>query len=387
MAGLRRLTLNGNILIGDEGAAAIARELAEDLWVKAVDLQRCGLSNVGGTALLQAVQSNRCLCVLDVRNNPLVDNSLVKDIITRVLMNTVNSSDTQYLWIKPPTSGNPVRNTRRASHRTSLMSKKASGSVPWRTAARAGLQNAATSARTRHDLQGAASVKVALESEEEEELEEVDQRGEEKISSGRYGRLKVALEECQLRLTEERNARMQANSRLVELELENARLRSQNASLSEAARSPGASVLLDDALLDSVEGSFSKFHSFLNLLCEAGLGQLASMAGIQQADLAVLGRPRPSSPQAAREEISLDLRSESLQEAAGSASPGVGSPHTEAQPGPTSSPAAPEEEPSSPSSLKSRRHAGSHGSGSHGSSSRSSASSRGYVEALHITSF
>lgn len=34
MGGLRRVTLNCNTLVGDRGAAALAQELAEDLWVK-----------------------------------------------------------------------------------------------------------------------------------------------------------------------------------------------------------------------------------------------------------------------------------------------------------------------------------------------------------------
>lgn len=34
MGGLRRVSLNCNTLIGDRGAAALAQELVEDLWVK-----------------------------------------------------------------------------------------------------------------------------------------------------------------------------------------------------------------------------------------------------------------------------------------------------------------------------------------------------------------
>lgn len=34
MAGLRRVTLNCNTLIGDRGAAALARVLEVDLWIK-----------------------------------------------------------------------------------------------------------------------------------------------------------------------------------------------------------------------------------------------------------------------------------------------------------------------------------------------------------------
>ncbi|KAG7481142.1 hypothetical protein MATL_G00063560 [Megalops atlanticus] len=101
MGGIRRITLNCNTLIGDRGAAAIARELAEDLWVKAVDLQKCGLSNEGAQALLETLSSNSTLAVLDIRRNPLVDNGIIKTIIEKVLMNT-NGNASEYCWIKPP---------------------------------------------------------------------------------------------------------------------------------------------------------------------------------------------------------------------------------------------------------------------------------------------
>lgn len=43
MGGLRRITLNCNMLIGDRGAAALAKELMEDLWVKGLREIRRGL--------------------------------------------------------------------------------------------------------------------------------------------------------------------------------------------------------------------------------------------------------------------------------------------------------------------------------------------------------
>lgn len=113
MGGLRRITLNENILIGDRGVTSIAQELAEDLWVKgqrtciglslteivhksgtlgvlviivclcvdtvAVDLQRCGMSNEGAHVLQKMLQSNTTLCVLDIRRNPLVGQSDISD--------------------------------------------------------------------------------------------------------------------------------------------------------------------------------------------------------------------------------------------------------------------------------------------------------------------
>lgn len=63
----------------------------------------------------------------------------------------------------------------------------------------------------------------------------------------------------------------------AQYELENARLRDANHSLSEALATvgrgsppPAASVLEDEAVLESIESSFNKFHSFLDLLRDAG---------------------------------------------------------------------------------------------------------------------
>uniref|UniRef100_A0A3B1K0P7 Centrosomal protein 78 n=1 Tax=Astyanax mexicanus TaxID=7994 RepID=A0A3B1K0P7_ASTMX len=327
MSGLRRITLNDNILIGDRGVAAIAEELAEDLWVKAVDLQRCGISNEGAKVLEKMLQSNSTLCVLDIRRNPLVDKGLVKAVIKKVLMNT-KGQDAQYLWLKPPAkdahnhSGQMIRrNTGRASfragsRRTSSVTygwrqprPGSTGYIPWRTAARATLQRGVPHGAITADqsFQNASTIRVTLESESESESEERDdvlpsvcaQSPQGNITSrqfrhlqAEFKRLEVELQECKLRLAEERNTILKANSRLVELELENSRLRSLNQSLSEAHISH--SVLEDEHVLDSIESSFQKFHAFLDLLKDAGLGQLASMAGIEQSDF---GCPQLSSTQ------------------------------------------------------------------------------------------
>ncbi|XP_056102469.1 centrosomal protein of 78 kDa [Rhinichthys klamathensis goyatoka] len=322
MKGLRRVTLNDNILIGDRGVMALARELTEDLWVKAVDLQRCGISNEGAQDLEKMLQSNSTLCVLDIRRNPLIDNNVVKAVLKKVLMNA-KSHDSQYLWLKPSSPKDTLdqsrqlrrRNAGKATYR--IGSRRSSvnsvwrpprpgsvGYVPWRTAARAGLQRGASQADGMPDqsFQSATSVRVTVETESESE--EGDDAHvpspQEKITSFQFrrlqtenSRLQVELEECRLRLAEERNTRLKTNSRLVELELENERLRSLNQSLSEAHLN--ASVLDDEHVLESIESSFHKFHAFLDLLKDAGLGRFASMAGIDQSDFGLLGHPQLSS--------------------------------------------------------------------------------------------
>uniref|UniRef100_A0A2D4KEZ7 Uncharacterized protein n=1 Tax=Micrurus paraensis TaxID=1970185 RepID=A0A2D4KEZ7_9SAUR len=104
-------------------------------------------------------------------------------------------------------------------------------------------------------------------------------------------------EECHLRLKEERKARMIAEERIMELELENTQLRNINCSLSEVvhAQSVASTILEDEGVLGSIENSFQKFHAFLDLLKDAGLGQLATMAGIDQSDFGVLHHPQMTS--------------------------------------------------------------------------------------------
>ncbi|XP_030000435.1 centrosomal protein of 78 kDa [Sphaeramia orbicularis] len=341
MGGLRRITLNCNTLIGDRGAAALANELTEDLWVKAVDLQRCGLSSEGARRLLEALKTNSTLCVLDIRNNPLVDKVLIKTIIEKVLMNADGQSQ-EYCWIKPaatepqraarhkrrplPASVRGKAALRIASHKVSPGGRSSGGAqprlsshsnyVPWRAAARAGRQRGLPpgAAVLDQSFEGAATVKVTVETDSEEEDEEgeevvveVEQRlsplnVHDRITGRQFERIQMELKECRLRLAEERRARLKAETRLMEFELENARLHSTNQSLSEALASTGftsapaaVSVLEDEAVLESIENSFTKFHAFLDLLKDAGLGQLASMAGIDKSDFQPLGKPQLSS--------------------------------------------------------------------------------------------
>ncbi|XP_054947429.1 centrosomal protein of 78 kDa-like [Physeter macrocephalus] len=85
MAGLRCITLNCNTLIGDLGACAFGESLSEELWLRALDLQQCGLTNEGAKALLKTLETNRTLLILDIRKNPLVDHSVIKAVIKKVL--------------------------------------------------------------------------------------------------------------------------------------------------------------------------------------------------------------------------------------------------------------------------------------------------------------
>ncbi|XP_068092836.1 centrosomal protein of 78 kDa isoform X2 [Hyperolius riggenbachi] len=341
MTGLRRISLNYNPLVDDQGAKALAEVLTEDLWLKALDLQQCGISNEGAKAFMHALETNTTLIVLDIRKNPLIDHALLKSVIERVLLNG-HDTNSEYKWFSSPSSkegpktrrsssmwnGLKGKNTIRigfATKKPNVSGKKCTakelyapepkppgvkGFLPWRTAERANRHRDMSPERSQYSpMQTGSLVKVTVDSETSSDSEESEGSADhinarpvvsdslEKRMSRNYRRLQVALEECQLRLEEERKTRLRADDRIMELEIENARLRQINHTLSEALESRTVtSVLLEDeGVLDSIEKSFSKFHAFLDLLKDAGLGQLASMAGIDQSDFALPGDPQLSS--------------------------------------------------------------------------------------------
>ncbi|XP_032500075.1 centrosomal protein of 78 kDa-like isoform X1 [Phocoena sinus] len=96
-----------------------------------------------------------------------------------------------------------------------------------------------------------------------------------------------------------------------------------NFSLSEALHAHSlTSMILDDAgVLGSIENSIQKFHAFLDLLKDAGLGQLATMAGIDQSGFHLLGLPQMnstvSSPRKEEKKALEEEKSESKQGAPG----------------------------------------------------------------------
>ncbi|XP_054376055.1 centrosomal protein of 78 kDa isoform X8 [Pongo abelii] len=279
MAGLRRITLNCNTLIGDLGASAFADSLSEDLWLRALDLQQCGLTNEGAKALLEALETNTTLVVLDIRKNPLIDHSMMKAVIKKVLQNG-RSAKSEYQWITSPSVKEPSK-TAKQKKRTIILGSGHKGKATIRIG---------------------FPVTVTVESPSSSEIEEVDDSSESvhevpEKTSIKQEALQEKLEECLKQLKEERVIRLKADKRVSELEHENAQLRNINFSLSEAlhAQSLTNMILDDEGVLGSIENSFQKFHAFLDLLKDAGLGQLATMAGIDQSDFQLLGHPQMTS--------------------------------------------------------------------------------------------
>ncbi|XP_076279349.1 uncharacterized protein LOC143208648 [Lasioglossum baleicum] len=98
MPGLRRLTLNDNPQLGDAAASEIIEAIRDSLWLKALDMQRCGLTDKVATDLFELLDYNTTLVVLDVRQNVNLNEELSKHIMKRLAENNADAK-CEYRWL------------------------------------------------------------------------------------------------------------------------------------------------------------------------------------------------------------------------------------------------------------------------------------------------
>ncbi|XP_064095343.1 uncharacterized protein LOC135207485 [Macrobrachium nipponense] len=106
MRGLRRITLNYNPQLGDFGAKALAEVLLEDLWIKALDLQHCGIGEEGGLALKKMLKTNHTIEVLDLRMNPFIPSQIVNEVISLLHERQEEYNTKQYTWLNAESDQN-----------------------------------------------------------------------------------------------------------------------------------------------------------------------------------------------------------------------------------------------------------------------------------------
>lgn len=103
MAGLRRITLNNNPGISDQGLIFILDELDDDLWIKALDMQRCGVTEAVSQRLLDVVEYSRSLEIADFRNNNL-EAATIERIFDLLKEKRNFSSVSEFKWCFTTTS-------------------------------------------------------------------------------------------------------------------------------------------------------------------------------------------------------------------------------------------------------------------------------------------
>eukprot|EP01135_Chromosphaera_perkinsii_P000403 Nk52_evm50s78 gene=Nk52_evmTU50s78 len=96
--GLQRLTLCCNPELGDNGIRDLCETMQDELWLKALDVQYCGITNEGAKFILKNLKLNRWINIIDIRKNS-VDDDIMKELYTRLNLNNGYQKDLQ---LEPP---------------------------------------------------------------------------------------------------------------------------------------------------------------------------------------------------------------------------------------------------------------------------------------------
>ncbi|PIK34843.1 putative centrosomal protein [Apostichopus japonicus] len=255
MPGLRRITLNNNPLINDSGALYIADALKDDLWLK--------------------------------------DHSLLKEVIEQVLINgegreerSATPADTMQPTTAGKTSGGVQSGSTVRIHHTPPRRRTSPKSNKLLSSSVVIEESSGSDGDDDNDDDDDTTTKDESTSTTSQMIRRQHERENKEIM--------VRLEELKRRLDLESKARAAADAQIVELTVDNSRLRRHLQMLdtrhpivaaSNQMLSSAAAQGMDEDLLKTIEESFQKFHSFLDLLRDAGLGQLCSLVGLSTSEL------------------------------------------------------------------------------------------------------
>lgn len=116
LAGLKRITLNNNPDIGDDGLKLILDELDDDLWIKAIDMQRCNITEKMATRILDVIDYSKSLEILDLRHNDSLSRHTIEKIFTMLKekRNNINNG-CEFQWCMSTTTVNNNTSTIRDS--------------------------------------------------------------------------------------------------------------------------------------------------------------------------------------------------------------------------------------------------------------------------------
>ena len=282
-SGVRRITLNGNP-VGDEGCEIICTSLQDDYWVKAIDLQKCDITDEGAKMFLMMLEDNSSICVLDLRLNTNIKDKTIMNKIEHFLeRNRKNDLEgfengnllDQKETVSAKAKSTPKRSisninmrnsfnesrkcTQYESHYNSLLKQSVVNNVEHLNDIDLHANKNKYSPIILHQLKNSASRKpgttAAKKAEENQIFSILDE-------------LKNDLEIYKSELYIEKEKTMVLESKVKHLEHENLFLKNKQESNQEE---------LEPELLETIETSFAQFHNFLDMLKQAGYGELCQL--------------------------------------------------------------------------------------------------------------
>jgi len=91
--GLKQVFLNSNQEIGDEGLKLLTDELSEDVWIKDIEVQNCGLTDVAAIEIINCLNYNKTIMNFNVANNLDLPENLHRQILERLGSSDIESCD------------------------------------------------------------------------------------------------------------------------------------------------------------------------------------------------------------------------------------------------------------------------------------------------------
>ncbi|XP_064471621.1 centrosomal protein of 78 kDa-like [Ornithodoros turicata] len=258
--GLRRLSLCNNPL-GDDGAIAILSALKDDTWLRALDFQNCSIGNSGAKAVLDTLNGKCALEVIDLRRNPHIDHSLIKEVEDQIKGNCKGRKckfhllpleKTSLIMVAPPRMrSRSVGYTDQEKHvkKNHLRSRSEERNVkPFHNRRMKPTHPPSTRMGVTRPVSD-----MRMKSQKAENVFGTSSAGERKLEE--------QLLTCEEDLKQEREMRLHSEKLLMQMFEENRHLRAEN----KASR-PDGYVLVETSLLDAVETTFVKFCQFLEII-------------------------------------------------------------------------------------------------------------------------
>ncbi|KAJ8725233.1 hypothetical protein PYW07_016191 [Mythimna separata] len=240
MAGLRRITICANPQLGDEGVGKLLDVLSDDLWIKALDVQNCSITETSAAAIQQMLTSNKTIVVIDLRNNDVSLDSLSK--VRAMLRDNDRAPEGKFTWLASLSGSSTER-----------LSK----SVP--------VKNGIVKERTLTTVRAAPAkyvTKTTTGKKEKDYAETLEEQLQEEISH------RQQLEELNLQLVgqmkqlKQQQMRLWGNSRASSGSEHSLEVSSRSGDLSSSSGS-SSSVAIDQTTLSYIQQAFKDIYAFI----------------------------------------------------------------------------------------------------------------------------
>ncbi|CAH0628621.1 unnamed protein product [Chrysodeixis includens] len=241
MAGLRRITVCANPQLGDVGVGKLLDVLSDDLWIKALDIQNCGITENTAIAVQQMMTSNTTLVVLDMRNNPdVTTESLSK--VRSTLRDNERGTEGKFSWLASVSGSSSEKLIKSVSSKNGVIKDRAVSNA----------RNAPTKYVT----------KTSVVKKERDYAEVLEEQLQEEISH------RQQLEELNLQLVDQmkqlkqQQIRLWANCAASSGSEHSFEVSSRSGDLSSSSGS-SSSVPIDQTTLSYIQQAFKDIYAFI----------------------------------------------------------------------------------------------------------------------------